>query len=83
MATLSVTLLVGCIPYPRERPGYIDLCKRQYEFNVDSPNGKQDIILETYLYDHAIPGNYMPEKQGNLLSLLCKAQKHGLNFMCS
>ncbi|WP_235509455.1 hypothetical protein [Cronobacter condimenti] len=65
MATLSVTLLVGCIPYPRERPGYIDLCKRQYEFNVDSPNGKQDIILETYLYDHAIPGNYMPEKQGN------------------
>ncbi|EPM3136645.1 hypothetical protein ACVRUF_001968 [Cronobacter turicensis] len=63
IATLAVTLSGGCIPYPRERPGYIDLCKSEYEFSIDSPVGKKDIIIETYLYDHAIPGNYMPQKR--------------------
>ncbi|WP_234012858.1 hypothetical protein [Cronobacter dublinensis] len=65
VATLAVTLLGGCIPYPRERPGYIDLCKSEYEFSIDSPGGKKSIVIETWLYDHAIPGDYMPEKQGH------------------
>lgn len=65
VATLAVTLSGGCIPYPRERPGYIDLCKSGYEFSIDSPGGKKSIVIETWLYDHAIPGNYMPEKQGH------------------
>jgi len=63
--TLIVTLLGGCVPYPRERPGYIDLCESEHTFSVDSPGGKQEIFLETYLYDHAIPGRYMPEKRGH------------------
>lgn len=25
----------------------------------------QEIVFETYLYDHEIPGNYMPEKRGH------------------
>lgn len=62
--TLAMTQLSGCIPYPRERPAYIDLCESNHKFSVDSPGGKQEIILETYLYDHAIPGDYMPEKRG-------------------
>lgn len=64
MVVLGVTLLSGCIPYPRERPGYIDLCESEHTFSVDSPTGKQDIVLETYLYDHDIPGNYLSEKRG-------------------
>lgn len=64
--TLVVTLLGGCIPYPRERPGYIDLCESNYIFSVDIPSGKQKIVLETYLYDHAIPGNYMSDKRHHL-----------------
>lgn len=62
---LVVTLLGGCIPYPRERPGYIDLCESRHQFRIDSPRGKQEIVLETYLYDHAIPGRYVPAKRGH------------------
>lgn len=60
---LIVTLLGGCIPYPRERQGYIDLCQSDYTFNVDSPSGKQKIVLKTYLYDHAIPVINMSRKR--------------------
>ncbi len=63
--TLAVTLLGGCVPYPRERPAYIDLCESAHKFSVDSRSGKQEIILESYLYDHAIPGQYVPEKRAS------------------
>ncbi|MGZ0719442.1 hypothetical protein ACXNAM_01610 [Kluyvera cryocrescens] len=62
---LVATLLGGCIPYPRERPGYIDLCESEHKFIVDTPRGKQEIVLETYLYDHTIPGRYMPAKRSS------------------
>jgi len=62
---LVVTLLSGCVPYPRERPGYTDLCESEHTFSVDPPSGRQEIVLETYLYDHSIPGRYMPEKRGS------------------
>lgn len=65
VVALGTTLLAGCIPYPKERPGYIDLCESEHKFIVDSPNGKQEIVLETYLYDHGIPGLYVPEKRGS------------------
>lgn len=65
LVALSVALLAGCIPYPRKRPGYIDLCQSEYIFTVSSPNGKQEIVLETYLYDHGMPGNYMPDKRSS------------------
>lgn len=61
----SAMLLGGCIPYPKERPGYIDLCESEHKFTVDTPNGKQEIVLETYLYDHGIPGRYVPAKRGS------------------
>lgn len=65
VVVLGVTLLGGCIPYPRERPGYLDLCESVHNFTVNTPGGKQEIVLETYLYDHAIPGRYMPEKRSS------------------
>lgn len=63
--TLAVTLLSGCIPYPREQPGYIELCESEHTFSVNSPEGKREIVLETYLYDHAIPGRYVPAKRSS------------------
>ncbi|EKM0377513.1 hypothetical protein PTT41_003194 [Cronobacter turicensis] len=83
IATLAVTLSGGCIPYPRERPGYIDLCKSEYEFSIDSPDGKKDIIIETYLYDHAIPGNYMPQKRSYFTIPFVQGPEAGPNFMFS
>ena len=65
LVSLGAALLAGCMPYPRERPGYIDLCQSEYIFTVSSPNGKQEIVLETYLYDHGMPGNYMPDKRSS------------------
>lgn len=65
LVALGAALLAGCIPYPRERPGYIDMCQSEYTFTVDSPNGKQEIVLETYIYDHGMPGNYMPDKRSS------------------
>lgn len=65
LVALGAALLAGCIPYPRERPGYIDLCQSEYIFTVSSPNGKQEIVLEAYLYDHGMPGNYMPDKRSS------------------
>lgn len=64
-AASVILLLSGCVPWPRERPGYIDLCQSEYQFNVTGPGGKSTVILETYLYDHAIPGLVMSEKQGH------------------
>lgn len=46
VATLAVTLSGGCIPYPGERPGYIDLCKSGYEFNIDSLAGRKASSLK-------------------------------------
>ena len=65
IATLMMVMLSGCVPWPRERPGYNDLCQSEYQFDVTTPNGKKTLILETYLYDHSIPGLVMTEKRGS------------------
>ena len=83
LVALGGALLVGCIPYPRERPRYIDLCQSEYTFTVDGPNGKQEIVLETYIYDHGMPGNHMPDKRSSFTIPHVQGLRRGRNFMSS
>lgn len=84
IATLAVTLSGGCIPYPRERPGYIDLCKSEYEFSIDSPGGKKDIIIETYIFTIMRSLAIICRRNRAIsLSRLCRGLKPGPNFMFS
>lgn len=52
----TVVLLSGalnaCVPYPREREAYSDLCQSEYQFTVPGMAGKNKIFLQTWLFDH-------------------------------
>ena len=66
-ATLLVLLaasLGACLPWPRERSAYADLCQSEYQFKVPGADGKKTIILETYLYDHTAQYSDRPFEQG-------------------
>ena len=69
--SLKTTLLVllaaslgACLPWPRERSAYADLCQSDYQFKVPGADGQKTIMLETYLYDHAAQYSDRPFEQG-------------------
>ncbi len=46
IATIMMVMLSGCVPWPRERPGYNDLCQSEYHFDITTPNGKKRSFLK-------------------------------------
>ncbi|KQB54713.1 hypothetical protein AQS70_21045 [Pseudomonas endophytica] len=49
LLALFAASLGACVPWPRERPAYADLCQSEFEFKVPG----ETVVLEAYLYDHA------------------------------
>lgn len=64
LALALSALLVACVPYPRERPAYADLCESRQVFEVPTAYGVKTFYLYTYLYDHALMWRDRPYTQG-------------------
>ncbi|MCS5516095.1 hypothetical protein NWF32_16295 [Pseudomonas qingdaonensis] len=64
LALALSALLVACVPYPRERPAYADLCESRQVFEVPTAHGVKTFYLYTYLYDHALMWRDRPYTQG-------------------
>lgn len=64
LLVLFAASLSACLPWPRERAAYADLCKTDYQFEVEGPQGKNSIILKTYLYDYPSRWSDQPFNQG-------------------
>ncbi|NER62540.1 hypothetical protein G3435_26585 [Pseudomonas sp. MAFF212428] len=58
-------LLGACVPYPRERPAYADLCQPRQVLEVPTAHGIKTFYLYTYLYDHALTWGERPYVQGH------------------
>lgn len=46
------SLILGCVPWNRERPAYADLCVTKFEFQLPDATSEKIIVLRTYLYNY-------------------------------
>jgi len=63
LAIIMAGALTACVPWPRERSAYVDVCQTDYQFQVPGPKGTETFYLETWMYDHRIYSNYIPGKR--------------------
>ena len=52
LVTILAMMIVGCVPVPRSRPAYVDLCHDRQKFQIQTRNGEKTFYLYTYLYNH-------------------------------